>query len=192
MQTVQNPDAKLSAIVNISDYSDVDFECTVNSIDTAWTREILNEIEGDFHDEQLPTGEGNLTAHFKVKRLVNNIYGEHLVIRGQAHVRYYAACVRCLEASQQEADAEFCAAFIHSRYEKDPEYGEVSHIFVDSEEAELYFHDKGKANIKELLHEQLYMNLEPLPLHDENCKGLCPQCGVNLNKEDCGHGNASQ
>lgn len=192
MQTVQNPDVKLSAIVNISDFSDVDYHCTVDNINTTWTKEILNEIEGDFFDDQLPKDEGKLTADLRVKRLVNNIYGEHLIVRGSAHVRYYAACVRCLEASLQEADSEFCVAFIHSRYENDPEYGEISHILADGEEAELYFHDKGKANLKELLHEQIYMNLEPLPLHDENCKGLCAQCGTNLNKEDCGHGNAAQ
>ncbi|EQC50120.1 hypothetical protein M899_2824 [Bacteriovorax sp. BSW11_IV] len=192
MQTVQNPELKLAAIVNISDFTDVPSEYELNSNDNQWVREILGEIEGDFFDDELPKGEGLITANLSIKRLVNNIYGEHIVVRAHAHAKYYAACVRCLEAAPQEADAEFQVAFINSRFEKDPEYGEISHILADGEEAELYFHEKGKANIKELLHEQIYMSLDPLPLHDEECKGLCPQCGVNLNKESCGHGNAAQ
>ena len=39
--------------------------------------------------------------------------------------------------------------------------------------------------IIELMHEQFVLALPMKPLCSENCKGLCPSCGTNLNKASC-------
>ena len=36
------------------------------------------------------------------------------------------------------------------------------------------------------LREQILLAVPPSPLCDEACKGLCPQCGKDLNQGDCG------
>ena len=36
-----------------------------------------------------------------------------------------------------------------------------------------------------ILLESLFINLEPNVICNENCKGLCPKCGINLNEEEC-------
>jgi uncharacterized protein len=36
------------------------------------------------------------------------------------------------------------------------------------------------------LREQILLAIPPAPLCDEACKGLCPQCGKDLNQGDCG------
>lgn len=184
----KTPEASdFSPIINISLFDEEPESYEFDQKNSEWVGEILKEIENDFFDEELPKGEGKIQTNLEVKRLVNNIYGEHLIVRGEAKGQYYAACVRCLDPSFQEFECDFRVAFINSRYEKEPEYEEITHIFADGEDVELYFHEKGKANVKEMLHEQVYMHLEPLPLHAEDCKGLCGQCGSNLNKDNCGH-----
>lgn len=40
-------------------------------------------------------------------------------------------------------------------------------------------------DLEEMLLESLYINLETAVLCDEDCKGLCPKCGIDLNKETC-------
>jgi uncharacterized protein len=41
-----------------------------------------------------------------------------------------------------------------------------------------------------LLREQFYLALPMKPLCREDCKGLCPQCGTNLNTGSCECGPA--
>jgi len=65
---------------------------------------------------------------------------------------------------------------------------------------ELYaFHDKPVDEMGLILPESAQIDLAPLlreyallevsikPLHDPECKGLCIECGQDLNLEDCGH-----
>ncbi len=40
--------------------------------------------------------------------------------------------------------------------------------------------------LDEIVYKNIYMNLPSKKLCNENCKGLCPKCGKNLNDGDCG------
>lgn len=42
-----------------------------------------------------------------------------------------------------------------------------------------------KIDLTEVVREQLYLALPMKPLCQEACKGLCPVCGVNRNRETC-------
>lgn len=48
-----------------------------------------------------------------------------------------------------------------------------------------YYHDH-LLDLGEMLREQFNLALPMRPLCEEACKGLCPQCGTNLNRETCG------
>lgn len=43
----------------------------------------------------------------------------------------------------------------------------------------------GWLDLAPLLREQSWLAIPMKPLCDPNCKGLCPQCGANLNSEPC-------
>ena len=49
----------------------------------------------------------------------------------------------------------------------------------------LYFRGE-EIDLQQGIQEQLVMAIPLQPLCTENCKGLCPQCGSNLNQKDCG------
>ena len=66
--------------------------------------------------------------------------------------------------------------------------------------AELYaFNDKSVSESELMLPESAQIDLAPLlreyamlevpisPIHDPDCKGLCIECGQDLNIKDCGH-----
>ena len=46
--------------------------------------------------------------------------------------------------------------------------------------------DMEEVDITEDLREAILLNLPRFPLCDETCRGLCPQCGTDLNEEPCG------
>ena len=48
------------------------------------------------------------------------------------------------------------------------------------------FYDDDQIDLRELVAEQFQLALPMKPLCSEDCKGLCPQCGTNLNNATCG------
>ncbi|MGD1996405.1 MAG: DUF177 domain-containing protein [Anaerolineae bacterium] len=78
-------------------------------------------------------------------------------------------CVRCLEP--------FCFAFS----------GELEDIIGISENSgtPYFLTDEGWLDVSPLLREQVWLAIPIKPLCSLECQGLCPQCGVNLNREEC-------
>ncbi|MGM0410127.1 MAG: YceD family protein [Bacillota bacterium] len=71
-------------------------------------------------------------------------------------------CSRCLEKFKKE---------ININIEKEIEKSEIENL--------------DNVKIDEILKNNIFLNIPIKPLCDEDCKGLCPKCGQNLNKGDC-------
>jgi uncharacterized protein len=56
---------------------------------------------------------------------------------------------------------------------------------LDLEEPAYEFFDGEVIEIDQLIAEQIFLALPVKVLCDEDCKGLCPNCGANLNEEAC-------
>ena len=50
---------------------------------------------------------------------------------------------------------------------------------------DLDYYTGESVDLESLLREQIILMMPLKPLCDENCKGLCPHCGANLNRETC-------
>ena len=61
--------------------------------------------------------------------------------------------------------------------EKDQEVGD--------EDLETSYYRDDRIDLNELLREQFYLALPMKPLCREECRGLCAQCGTNLNTGSC-------
>ena len=47
------------------------------------------------------------------------------------------------------------------------------------------FYTDRSISLRHLALEQIQLSISMKPLCDEKCLGLCPQCGVNRNRETC-------
>ena len=56
---------------------------------------------------------------------------------------------------------------------------------VEEEDLETSYYRDDQIDLNELLREQFYLALPMKPLCREDCTGLCPQCGTNLNTGTC-------
>lgn len=85
-------------------------------------------------------------------------------------------CGRCLEAMSITLAIPFAE-----------EYREVDSVdFNESSEPEFNYFNSDEINITDLVRENILL-AEPLkPVCSENCRGLCPECGANLNINTCG------
>ncbi len=153
-----------------------------------WLLDLLEELENGVREIHPNLTPGSLKLKLSLKRRVEKPYGDHLLAKSQLKGQYSVACVRCLTKIEQNLNLSFNGVFLAAHFDCDPEYEKVLTLFIDGGEFDLYFHNKGKANLREFIQEQINMTIDPFPLHDPNCQGLCSTCGADLNKENCGHG----
>jgi len=90
------------------------------------------------------------------------------------------ACDRCLMGVPKSVCQAFDAAFI-------PVTQDVRHPSVELAAADLSvgIYEGNVFDLREFAREQLLLSLDTRALCRENCKGLCPTCGVDLNAEAC-------
>lgn len=175
--------------VLISKFTDRVEEFTLDLENTPWLHKIMDKITADFDKTEFPENCEKLEVKVKYKRDLEDIYGEYFSISGQITGNYYANCVRCLINVPMKFKTDFKGAYINQHFEKDEEYAELDEIYIDGDTADLHFHNRGKANIADIIAEATFLAIDHYPIHDAECKGLCYTCGIDLNKGTCNHKN---
>lgn len=93
-------------------------------------------------------------------------------------------CSRCLEPFVMPVDREFDLRYLpHGAAE--PESDDDEEAEVEEDDVAVTFYRDESIDLNELLREQFYLVLPMKPLHAEDCKGICPQCGTNRNLTPC-------
>ena len=103
-------------------------------------------------------------------------------VAGRATTRLEMACSRCLEPFEIPVDVSFDLRYVPHVENT----GEGEREIVEEDLTTAYYRE-GLLDVTDLLREQFQLALPMKPLHDEACRGLCPECGANLNRTDCGH-----
>ena len=117
--------------------------------------------------------------------IVEEHHGKHQVIkdirlRGKLSAILELQCARCLEPVRQEVRREF--ELLYRPLGADAGRDELS---VTDAEAEIGYYQGEGLLLEDVLREQVLLALPLKVTCREDCKGLCPQCGKNLNQEQC-------
>lgn len=137
--------------------------------ETPWVNDLLVELEEE-NDDEAEFAKSEMVIKAQITKKTNNFLKDHLVVRAQLKANFHLPCGRCLYPLAQELDLTLAAAFLHESQEKLPEYAEATTVYADGEEMELYFFHKGLADIKEFIHEQIFIEVTPFPRCDGECK----------------------
>jgi len=118
-------------------------------------------------------------------QLVEEHHGKHQVIQdirlnGSVATSIELACARCLEPVVQDVDRSF--ELLYRPLGSDAGKEEMS---VTSADAEVGYYEGKGLQLEDTLREQVILALPLRALCREDCRGLCPQCGANLNAEPC-------
>ena len=89
-------------------------------------------------------------------------------------------CSRCLEPFRMPVNASFDLRFFPASAMS----AEAEREIGDEDLETSYYRDE-QIDLNEVLREQFYLALPMKPLCGTDCKGLCPQCGQNLNTGTC-------
>lgn len=117
----------------------------------------------------------------ELSMIVEKAGGDAFRAVGTARTALEMACGRCLEPFRVPVHANFDLRYV-------PEVqntGEDEQEIGDEDLATAY-HREGLIDVIELLREQFQLALPMKPLCSADCKGLCVECGANLNRTTCG------
>lgn len=106
--------------------------------------------------------------------------GKSYLIQGSVQVVLHFRCARCLKGFTYPLSSNFDLT-LHplkeTAFEEEVELGE--------EDMESIFFEGGEIHLSEIACEQIFLEIPYQPLCKEDCKGLCPQCGRDLNLSTC-------
>ena len=105
--------------------------------------------------------------------------GTELFFEGALHASTTATCARCAEEFAAPSDRDF-------RFVLSPKsVGFNGEKDLRDEDLEFSLYEGDQIDLSPLIREQFLLSLPTRPLCREDCRGLCPKCGVNLNHTQC-------
>ena len=106
--------------------------------------------------------------------------GHKFQISGRVATTLELGCSRCLESFAVPIDEAFDVIYVPEGASDDEPEREVR-----PDDASVEFYKGDVIDLGQLMCEQFYLALPMKPLCRHDCKGLCPECGVNRNRETC-------
>lgn len=97
-------------------------------------------------------------------------FGDTLKLNMKADISFVKRCDRCLDEYNEDV------------------YLEIERMITTKADTEDLYDivlENGSLNLEEVIVDELLIELPCSSLCGENCKGLCTDCGCNLNKESC-------
>ena len=101
-------------------------------------------------------------------------------VSGRIEGRLGNACARCLEPITTKIEDKLDLYFYPMA-----EIARSEEKAISSDDVDIGFYEEPGLPLAEAVREQVSLWLPVRELCREDCKGLCPQCGANLNEERC-------
>lgn len=150
----------------------------------------LNKLHGDSEriERSIPASafdpqdeDYRVVARVELRMTIQKAGADVFRVIGRATTRLELECGRCVEPFEMPFDASFELRYVPQ--EENTGEGERE---IAEDDLTTAFYREGMLDIVELLREQFQLALPMKPLCSDDCRGLCPDCGTNLNRTDCG------
>lgn len=117
--------------------------------------------------------------------LTGSRVGTFFYVKGRLNLQVRLTCSRCLKPFDSRLDSKFELTYTREPAPVD-EAPEKQEVEISAEDAGMVWFEGDEIDFAGALQEQIVMSLPFRPLCRKACKGLCPQCGADLNAGDCG------
>lgn len=106
--------------------------------------------------------------------------GRYIELSGQAKTVVEGQCSRCLDKVNQKVEVIIAEQLL---YAKDTE--QYKHLAIGELEEQFYIYKSDYFDVAPIVREAILAALPMKILCQEDCRGLCLQCGQNLNHGQC-------
>ena len=111
---------------------------------------------------------------------VHKLGDDAFAVSGRVTTQLEVDCSRCIEAFRVPVDAQFDLRYLPAAENS----GEGEREVGEDDLATAYYRE-GMIDLVDLMREQFVLALPMKPLCTDACRGLCPECGTNLNRAQC-------
>ena len=109
---------------------------------------------------------------------------DDIYLSGEIQTELSVTCSRCLEPFQFPVKCAVNAHYV-PKSEPSKEHPEVE---LHASDIDIEYYDDDRVDISQSVYDQILLELPLVCLCKKDCKGLCPECGKNLNLGPCGCG----
>lgn len=120
---------------------------------------------------------------FSINSFKGTIYpvNENFILTGNLNITIKDSCDRCLLDFKEDIEEKILIEIVKENIKNT----EAEEIELKDEDMGLYFVSEEYIDIEEIISQEAVL-LRPIKrLCNQDCKGLCPICGINLNQETC-------
>ena len=104
--------------------------------------------------------------------------GQEIFLQGEVRTEVVGQCARCLEEFQFSHEPRFSFIMV-------PHQGRWAREDLSGGGGDLNWYEGEEIDTSPLLRERMLLAWPTLPLCRDDCRGLCAQCGRNLNAGSC-------
>ena len=158
----------MNNIIEIGDISN-------KGLEFDWNKEI-SWLQKQFSKDKITEFEFKepLFSNFRITKSNWNIF-----IKGRFKTKINLYCSRCLEKVLYSINLTVDKVLVPYEHE---EYKEEKELKQEDLEKDYYLQ---KIDLFEIIKEQILLNIPYKTQCKKDCKGLCVQCGINLNHNQC-------
>ncbi len=120
---------------------------------------------------------GPVTVSINVQKV-----GGRVIVNGDFSCSVELQCGYCLELFTDGIESDFYVK-CQPVSAVNTEEGEYE---LCASDLDIAFYEDDEIDLTELVREQVLLGIPMNPVCSLSCKGLCPVCGLNRNKQDCG------
>ena len=142
---------------------------------TSEGRQMSMEVPLEMTSFKSGAGSFEITEKTPVSFMFSNLEPQKARVKGNVKMTFRTNCDRCLAEVPTILDLTFDRIVIS------PEMGEE-----DEDADDLSFMEGYQLNVETFVYNEIIGNWPAKILCKEDCRGICPVCGQNLNERDCG------
>lgn len=135
---------------------------------------VEQQVESELTQITCRTGEFPITEKMPLSLTLTNLGMNKASIEGRMELTFAMSCDRCLKPVMQKITLDFTRQVLGSE-----EHAE------DTEDDDQSFMEGYQLNVDDLIKNECFMNLPVKVLCKPDCKGICMQCGKDLNAGEC-------
>lgn len=121
-------------------------------------------------------GDVRAVSDVEVRGTVTNT-GESMLVRADVRGLFETPCSRCLQPARMEIETSF-----EERFRREDAAGADS---GHGEDDDVSYYQGERIDLGDITREHIALQLPMKPICREDCRGLCPRCGANLNETQC-------
>lgn len=122
-----------------------------------------------------------LAGETRVRALASR-KGEEVRLSGEIATKVAADCDLCARPLEVPLELRFETAFTPSARERE----RAENVELQGDDLVTSVYEGGEIDFDEVVREQILLGLPTRLRCREDCKGLCPVCGADLNEAECG------